>query len=134
MLNMDADKYKELQKGLNQEEVRLRSIRNDIDPAQIEELESTRGILRFWEGQLQSMAWNTENEDGSMVKVIEKPHKTALQIAGFEDKGISKLLGFPATRRELLDKLQVRLIVFHDRIKVKALFPIKDIYYQKCNF
>ena len=78
------------------------------------------------------MAWNTENEDGNMVKVVEKPHKTALQIADFEDRDISKLMGFPATRRELLDKLQVRVVVFHDRIEVKALFPIEDIYCQEC--
>jgi len=53
---MDADKYKELQQGLNQEEARLQSTRNEIDPTQIEELESTRGMLRFWTSQLQSMA------------------------------------------------------------------------------
>jgi len=63
---------------------------------------------------------------------VDKPHKTALQIAGFEDQDISKLMGFPATRRELLDKLQVRIMVFHDRIKVKALFHIENIYHQKC--
>jgi len=130
--NMDADRFRELQQSLNQEEARLQSIRNEVDPAQIAELENTRSVLRFWESQLQSMAWNTENEDGNMVKVMEKPHKTALQIAGFEDRDISKLMGFPATRRELLDKLQVRAIVFHDRIEVKALFPIEDIYCQEC--
>jgi len=132
MLNMGTDEYKELQQNLNQEEVRLQSIRTEVDPAQIEELESTRGMLRFWESQLQSMAWNTENEDGSMVKVMDKPHKTALKIVGFEDKSISKAVYFPATRRELLDKLQVRVVVFPDRIEVKAVFPIEAIYYQKC--
>ena len=38
------------------------------------------------------MAWNTENEDGSMVKVVEKSHKTALKIIGCEDKDISQLM------------------------------------------
>ena len=66
--------------------MRLKSIRNEIDPAQIEELERTRGVLKFWESQLGSIIWNTETEDGSKVKVIEKPHKTALKIIGFEDK------------------------------------------------
>ena len=73
------------------------------------------------------MAWNTENEDGSMVKVVEKPHKTALKIIGFEDKDITGIIHFPATRRELLDMLQVRLVVFMDRIEVKAVFPIEPI-------
>jgi len=130
--NVGADKYKELQQSLNLEEARLKSIRNEVDPAQIEELESTRGVLRFWESQLRAMVWNTENEDGSMIKVMDKPHKIALKIADFEDEDISKAVHFPATRRELLDKLQVRVIVFRDRIKVKAVFPIEPIYYQKC--
>ena len=107
---------------LNLEEARLKSIRTEVDPAQIEELESTRGMLRFWESQLQSMDWNTEDEGGSMIKVMDKPHKTVLKIVGFEDKDISKVVQFPATRRELLDKLQVRAIVF----------PIEPIYCQKC--
>ena len=130
--NMDADKFKELQHALNQEEARLLSIRSENDPAQIQELESTQGLLRFWQGQLNSMAWNTETEDGSRVKIVEKPHETVLKIVGFEDKDISTALHFPATRRELLDLLQVKLVVFLDRIEVKAVFPIAPIDYQKC--
>jgi len=130
-LNIDTTDYSELQRSLDQEETRLKSIRNDVDPAQIQELENTQGILRFWETQLQSMAWNTENEDGSMVRVVEKPHKTTLKIAGFEDKEASNILHFPATRRELLDMLQVRVVVFMDRIEVNAVFPIEPIDYQK---
>jgi hypothetical protein len=130
---MDADRYKELQQALNQEEARLKLIRNEIDPAQIEELESTRGMLRFWESQLSAMAWNTENEDGTMVKLVEKPHKTALQILNLDDESLSKIMAFPATKRELLDKLQVRLMVFEDRIEVVAVFPVAPIDYQKCN-
>jgi len=55
-----------------------------------------------------------------------------LKIVGFEGKDISKVVQFPATRRELLDKLQVRVIVFRDRIEVKAVFPIEPIYCHKC--
>ena len=77
------------------------------------------------------MAWNTENEDGSMVRVVEKPHKTTLKMAGFEDKDASNILHFPATRRELLDLLQVRAVVFMDRVEVKAVFSIEPIDYQK---
>jgi hypothetical protein len=130
--NMDADKYKDLQQTLNQEEARLKLIRNEIDPAQIEELESTREMLRFWQSQLKSMAWNTENEDGSMFKVVEKPHKMAFQILDLDDESLSKVTAFPTTKRELLDKLQVRLTVFEDRIEVNAVFPVAPIDYQKC--
>jgi len=32
------------------------------------------------------------------------------------------------TKRELLDKLQVQVVVFRDRIEVKAIFTIEPIY------
>lgn len=130
--NMNAEKFRELQQSLDQEEARLRSIRNEIDPAQIAELESTRGMLRFWKCQLQSMAWNTENEDGSMIRLVDEPHKTVLQIAEFEDQDVSRVMGFPATKREILDKLQAQVVVFHDRIEIKAIFLIEPINCQKC--
>jgi len=41
-------------------------------------------------------------------------------------------LSGPATKRELLDKLQVQVIVFYNRIEIKALFPIDPIYCHKC--
>lgn len=126
-LNMDAGKYREFRRDLEQEETRLRSVRSEIDPAQLEELEHTRSMLQFWNSQLQALAWNTENEDGSMVRVVEKPHKTALSVVSFEDKDVTKIMHFPATRRELLDILQVRVVVFMDRVEVKALFPIEPI-------
>jgi len=130
--NMDTERFRDLQQSLDQEEARLRSIRNEVDPAQIAELESTRGMLRFWKSQLQSMAWNTENEDGSKIRLVDKPHRTALQITGFEDQDASRVMGFPATRRELLDKLQAQVVVFHDRIEVKAIFLVEPINCQKC--
>ena len=77
------------------------------------------------------MAWNTENEDGSMIRVIDKTHKAVLQLLGFESTDIRKSLHFPATKCELLDKLQVQVVVFRDRIEVKAIFPIEPIYSQK---
>lgn len=126
-LNMDAGKYREVRRDLEQEETRLRSVRSEIDPAQLEELEHTRSMLQFWGGQLQAMAWNTENEDGSKVRLMDKPHKTVLKIVGFEDKDITKIMQFPASRRELLDLLQVRAVVFMDRVEVKTVFPIEPI-------
>ena len=46
---MNNDKFKELKDNLDREETRIRALRAEIDPAQIEELESTKGVLRFWE-------------------------------------------------------------------------------------
>ena len=126
-LSMDSSRYQELKSSLEQEEARLRSIRSEIDPEQLEELERTSGMLRFWKGQLQAMAWNTEKEDGTKVRVVDKPHKTVLKVVGFEDKDITSMMHFPATKRELLDMLQVRLVVFMDRVEIKAVLPIEPI-------
>lgn len=125
--HMNNDKFKELKDNLDKEEGRIRALRAEIDPSQIAELESTKGVLRFWEDQIKSMVWNTENEDGSMVRLVDKPHQVVLKVVGFEDRKLSDTLGFPASRRELLDKLQVKLVVFNDRIEVNGLFPIQPI-------
>ena len=44
ILNMDSSRYNEIQHGLDQEETRLRFIRNEVDPAQLEETASHYGL------------------------------------------------------------------------------------------
>jgi len=129
-LNMDSSRFCDLQHNLEQEEMRLRAIRSEVDPAQLEELERTSSMLHFWQSQLQAMNWNTETEEGEMLRVIDKPHQTALRIIGFENKDLTKILHFPATKRELLDMLQLRVAVFEDRVELKAIFPIETVDYQ----
>ena len=130
--HMNNDRFKELKENLDKEESRIRALKAEIDPVQIEELESTRGILGFWESQSREMAWNTENEDGSMFRLADKPHEVALRVVGFEDNALGNTLGFPASKREMLNKLQMRLVVFNDRIEVNGLFPIESINIQLC--
>ena len=72
---MNPEKYNQLKQSIAQEESRLKSIRTEVDPAQIEELENTKSKLQYWESQLKSMAWNTENEDGTMVRLVNSPHE-----------------------------------------------------------
>ena len=100
--------------------------------ARLAELERTQGLLRFWKDKVNSMAWNTENEDGSMVRLVDKPHRTVLALINAEDKGISDAVQFPAVKRELLDMLQMRLVAYDDRVEVKAIFPIETISRQLC--
>jgi len=126
-LSIDPAKYSELQRSLEREEARLNSIRGNIDPAQIDELEHTQGLLRFWDSQMSSMAWNTEDENGHMSRSVDKPHNIVLKLAGFEDSDVSKAVSFPATKREVLDMLQVRLIAYEDRVEVNAIFPVEPI-------
>lgn len=45
--HMNNDKFKELKDNLDREEARIRALRAEIDPSQIAELESTKGVLRF---------------------------------------------------------------------------------------
>jgi site-specific DNA recombinase len=130
VLNMDPGKYKEYQHSLQQEEDRLRSMRAEVDPAQIEELQRTKGLLKFWQGQLEAMAWNTEDEDGQRVRIVDTPHLNVLKVVGLEDKDMN--LDFPTTRRQLLDLLQTKLVVFEDRVEVKAIFPIEPIRHRLC--
>ncbi|MFC1979624.1 hypothetical protein ACFLVS_01945, partial [Chloroflexota bacterium] len=61
------------------------------------------------------------------------PHNTALNLVEMDSKEVSKVLQFPATMRELLDKLQLRVVVFCDRIEVNALFPVAPISSHKCS-
>ncbi len=129
---MNNDRFKELKENLDKEETRIRSLKAEIDPAQIAELESTRGVLRFWESQIEEMARNTENEDGSMMRSYDGPHEKALTLIGFGNKTLSDTMGFPTSKRDLFNKLQMRLVVFNDRIEINGLFPIEPINIQLC--
>ena len=55
---------------MEKKETRLRAMRSNVDPAQIRELEASREMLKFWQKQLKSMAWNVENEYGIDVKAL----------------------------------------------------------------
>ena len=136
--NMEPEKYKVAQQNLEKEEARLLALRKDVVPNQLAELESTRGLLRFWQNQVNSMAWNLEDpaiEDKSvMIRTMEVPHNTILKLLGIGDIELSDKMQFPTTQRELFDKLQLRLIVFKDKIEIKALFPMPDIKNQECTF
>jgi site-specific DNA recombinase len=133
--NLDVLKYKSMQEHLDKEESRLIALRRDTDPNKLVELETTRGMLKFWQSQVESMEWNAEEDVPDkrvMVRSVDKPHQNVLSLIGFGDKDLSQTMHFPATQRELLDKLQVKLVVFEDRIEVNAVFPIEAIKYQKC--
>jgi hypothetical protein len=111
----------------------MKSLRAAVDPAQIAELENTRKMLNYWQYQVKGMlTWNLENEDGTMFKQVYEPHEEALKLVGLDDPDRSKSEGFPTSKRQLLDKLQVRLSVFDDRVEVKSLFPVESIGVQQC--
>jgi hypothetical protein len=133
---MYSDKYKIAQQNLEKEEARLIALRRETDPNQLSELELTRGLLRFWQNQIYSMAWNLEDgaiEDKSvMIRTMDEPHKNVLKLLDIGNGELSDTMQFPTTQRELFDKLQLRLVVFKDKIEVKAVFPMPDIKNQEC--
>lgn len=68
-----------------------------------------------------------------MVRTVDKPHETVLKILGLDDEDISKAMHFPATRLEILKKLQLKVVVLPGRIELNAVFPIEAIECQKSN-
>jgi site-specific DNA recombinase len=132
IMNMTPEKYDHLKQSILQEEARLQSIRSEVDPAQIEELEQTQNMLNYWESQIKTMTWNTENEDRSMVRIVDKPHEAIFRLLGSDNESLSKEVGFPTTQRELMRKLRVQVMVFEDRINIKSIFPMEPIGKQMC--
>jgi len=130
--HMNNEKFTELRNNLDKEESRMRALKSQIDPAQIAELEKTKEALYYWEKQIKSMVGNTENEDGTMFRQIDDPHEAALKVIGLEDKTPSHSLAFPGSMRELFNKLQLKLVVFSDRIEINALFTMEPIGVQLC--
>ena len=94
--------------------------------------------MRFWQNQVNSMAWNLEDgaiEDKNvMIRTMDEPQNTVLKLLGFGDTELSDKMQFPTTQRELFDKLQLRLVVFKDKIEVKAIFPMPGLKNQECTF
>ena len=119
--NMNPEKYKELQFNLNKEEMRLKSLRANIDPSRLIELESVNEILRYWENQFQYDPAAT-NDNGGGLRLLEKI-KPKIGIAGFEGIGSIECITSLALKRRILDELQVKLVVFYDRIKIRCQIP-----------
>jgi hypothetical protein len=122
-----------MQQSLDQEESRLKSLRSEVDPAQLAQLEETRNVLKFWQEQSRHLDFNLEDDDGRMIRMGDVPHKTVLSLVEIGSREVSKVMQFPTARRELLDKLQLMVIVYCDRIDVNALFPILPVSSQKCS-
>ena len=69
--NMDPEKYKKLQSNLNKEETRLKSLRANMDPSRLTELESINVTLQYWHDQFQSAAVAAEGNGGGVKHIGE---------------------------------------------------------------
>lgn len=62
------------------------------------------------------------------MDTLASPHGfVKLQVGGRKLNDISKATKFPATRCGILDQLQLSVVVFEDRIEVKAAFYNKNL-------
>jgi hypothetical protein len=121
--NMDPEKYRKLQSNLNKEETRLKSLRANMDPSRLTELESINATLQYWHDQFQSTVVATQDNGGG-GKIIEKT-KPAIKVYGFEDiEPIENIMSITA-KRKIMDKLQVNLVVFNDRIEIRCQIPFE---------
>jgi len=120
--NMEPEKYRKLQSNLNKEETRLKSLRANMDPSRLAELETINTTLQYWHDQFQYATVAVEGSSGGAY-VLEKT-KPAIKIYGFEDiEPIENIMSI-TERRQILDKLQVNLIVFKDCIEIRCQIPI----------
>ena len=120
---MDPEKYKKLQSNLNKEETRLKSLRANMDPSRLAELETINVTLQYWHDQFQSAAVTAEGNSGEVI-ILEKT-KPAIKIYSFEDiEPIENITPITA-KREIMDRLRVNLVVFNDRIEIRCQIPME---------
>jgi site-specific DNA recombinase len=121
--NMDPEKYRKLQSNLNKEETRLKSLRANMDPSRLTELEIINTTLQYWHDQFQSASLAAVGI-GAGINVLEKT-KPAIKVYGFENiESIENITSITA-KREIMDKLRVNLVVFKDRIEIRCQIPIE---------
>lgn len=130
---LGQDQVDRQRRQLEEEEARLKCIKGETDPAQLDELQRSQAMLRFWQKHLDSMSWNLLDENGKQIRLVDQPHRVVRQIVNLEDKEISSIMQFPASRREMLDHLQIRVVVFGDRAEVKGILPIEGIESLSCS-
>ena len=123
LTNMDPEKYKRLQSNLNKEETRLKSLKATMDPSRLVELESINETLRYWHNQFRTAAAAVEGNTGG-VEILEQT-KPAIKIYGFEGIDTTEAITSLTLKRQILDKLQVNLVVFNDRIEIRCQIPIE---------
>ena len=63
---------------------------------------------------------------------FDEASTAVLKMLDLDNVVMTEVFQFPSTKRGLLDKLQVRVVVFSDRAEINAVFPIAPIVYQKC--
>ena len=117
-------KYPNVETNLNKEETRLKSIRANMDPSRLAELESVNETLQYWQTQFQDAPASSEINGGGL-KLLEKT-RPAIKISGLEDIALVESTMSRALKRQIMNKLQVRLVAFNDHIEIKCRIPYES--------
>ena len=127
------DEVDRRRRQLEADELRIKNMRDEMDPAQLAELQKTQTMLRFWQDQKVGLGWSVVGEDGMLGSSGRGPHHTVETLLRLNDEEVSKVMNFPATRREFLNLLQVKVIAFGNRVAIEAIFPIESVGEPLCS-
>jgi hypothetical protein len=94
-----------------------------MDPSRLSELEGINETLKLWHNRFPAVASVTENNGGG-VKILEQTKPTG-KIYGFDDVEPMESITPQTAKRQLLDRLQLKLVVFSDRIEIRCQIPIE---------
>jgi len=135
---IDKNIFKKLCDELDAEDDRLSSLKADIDPAQVEELNNTISWLQFWTKSKRELLLRLSfiHEDATEEEVHRQTLEVAQVLLGMADIGDPSLkdeVGGATTKRQLLDYLQCNIIAYDDRVEVKAILPVENILHQEYN-
>jgi len=123
---------------LNQKEERLLNVKQEIDPDQIKELEQTRLMLGLWDAELKAIKTNYSSFDNAISSITDslKPLMTISMITSMSyqlgvAEEVSQKMIWPMTWRQAMERLQVKLIAFDDRVEIKAVFATPTVKLQE---
>ncbi len=119
-----TEKVAKKRQQLEAERERLTSLKAEADPRQIEEYEDVKHRITVYRRELERI--KTGGRDGS-VPLMELPGVGKPPPKNLTDEDIVKM------QRQLLDRLQVNLWLYPDRVEIRALIPVKHLDIQGSN-
>ncbi len=108
-----GEKANVIRRDLEAEEARLESVRQNLDPEQLVELEDANFRITLYQGELSCIAKG--DTDGLPFLIFDLPEA--------KNEGENNTLGI----RSWLDRLQTEVWAYPDRIEAKSLVPMDNI-------
>jgi len=103
---------------LIEEKVRLEALRAQIDPHQIEEYKDAGRRLQIYRAELENIRAGGRN---GAVALMELPGVGKPPPEKVTDADVVVM------QRQILDRLQVNVWVYPDRVEVRAMVPVRDV-------